>query len=74
MIHISKLFELVQLHKEFSIVWIKESGDRVVVQRATCTSFHSSGRTMNVKLLDNNEFRKVNRNTVVEFNGQEVTL
>lgn len=74
MIHISKIFELATLHREFSIVWIAEDGHRVEVRDACCTSVHSSGSTMNIKCLSSGQIRKVNRCTVVAFNDEEVVL
>lgn len=74
MIHISKLFQVVENHSEFSICWVKENGVKVFAPRAACTSFHSSGTTMNIKLLDSGQIRKVNRMSVIEFNGEEIVL
>ena len=74
MIHVSKLFEVVQMHETFSLSWVSEKGELVEVEECRCTSFHSSGRTMNVQLKANGQFRKVNRFTVVAFNGVEVFL
>lgn len=73
MIHESKLFELVQIHPKFSIQFVAASGELVKVDECSCTSFHSSGKTMNIK-LPNGQFRKVNRKTVTAFNGKEVFL
>lgn len=74
MIHISKIFELASIHKEFSITWIAADGHRVSVSSACCTSIHSSGSTMNIKCLGSGQIRKLQRCTVVEFNGEEVVL
>ena len=74
MIHVSKLFEVVQLQKVFSLSWVSEKGELVEVEECRCTSFHSSGRTMNVQLIANGQIRKVNRYTVTRFNGVEVFL
>ena len=73
MIHESKLFELVQIHPKFSIQFVTASGELVKVDECSFTSFHSSGKTMNIK-LQNGQFRKVNRKTITRFNGQEVFL
>ena len=73
MIHESKLFELVQIHPKFSIRFVAASGELVTVDECSCTSFHSSGKTMNIK-LPNGQFRKVNRKTITAFNGKEVFL
>ena len=37
-IHISKIFELVQLQKRFSITWVAEDGRKIVVPEAALTS------------------------------------
>ena len=74
MIHESKLFELVQVHKSFSLQFVTESGELVSVNHCRCTSFHSSGKTMNIQIAESGQFRKVNRKTITNFNGQEVFL
>ena len=73
MIHESKLFELVQAHKSFSLRFVTADGELVTVDECSCTSFHSAGKTMNIK-LSNGQFRTVNRKTVTAFNGEEVFL
>lgn len=73
MIHESKLFELVQAHKSFSLQFVAASGELVTIDQCSYTSFFSAGKTMNIK-LQNGQFRKVNRKTVTRFNGQEVFL
>jgi hypothetical protein len=56
------------------MIFTAKEGNKVIVQRAVCTSFHSSGRTMNIKFLPSGEIRKIRRVTITEFNGQEVVL
>jgi hypothetical protein len=74
MIHSSKINELVEVVPIFSIGWISESGERIHVRKAKCTSFHSSGDTLNIMILDSGQVRKINRITITEFNGEEVIL
>ncbi|MDP3387726.1 MAG: hypothetical protein Q8S24_10855 [Eubacteriales bacterium] len=74
MIHSSKIHELVDVVPIFSIGWVTESGERVHVRKAKCTSFHSSGETMNIMIIDSGQIRKINRITITEFNGEEVIL
>ena len=74
MIHVSKIFEMAKLHEEISLKWVAESGELVSVEHAIPTSFHGEGVTMNIKILPSGEFRKVNRYTVTEINGEEVIL
>ncbi len=74
MIHISKIHEMVGLLKEFSIKWVATSGEIISCERCTCTSFHGEGRTLNLMLLPSKEIRTVNRVTIIEFNGEEVTV
>ena len=71
--HISLLHKAVE-HGEFSLAFISEKGERISIDRCVCTSFHSSGLTLNVKLCTSGEVRKINRYTIVEFNGKEVYL
>ena len=73
MIHESKVFELVQAHKSFALQFVAQSGELVTVEQCQCTSFHSEGKTMNIK-LPNGLFRKVIRKTITKFNGEEVFL
>lgn len=74
MIHISKIFELAQTLKRFSITWVAEDGRKVYVPDAAFTSggFYSKGRTMNIVCLASGEVRKVKIETIIELNGQEV--
>ena len=74
MIHSSKIHELVEVVPVFSIAWITVSGEKVYVRKAKCTSFHSSGETLNIMILESGQVRKVNRMTITEFNGEEVIL
>ena len=71
-IHESQIFEDVQSVKEFSITWIAEDGRKIFVPQAKVTSFHSSGRTMNIECIASGKINKVVRLTVVELNGMEV--
>lgn len=74
MIHASKLCELVEVHKSFQIAWVSTSGEVIAVEGASCTSFHSSGETFNIRVAASGEIRKVNRLTVIEFNHEKVIL
>ncbi len=74
MIHESKIFELIQVHPVFSLTFVSASGELVKAENCQCTSFHSSGKTMNIKLAGSGLIRKVNRKTITNFNGQEVFL
>lgn len=74
MIHVSKLFELVQAHKSFSLQFVASSGEVVTIDQCRCTSFFSAGKTMNVQIAASGQIRKVNRNTITKLNGQEVFL
>jgi len=71
--HISQLHKHVE-KGEFSIKFISEKGEVISIDKAICTSFHSKGNTMNVKILISKQVRTIRRCTIVEFNGQEVWL
>lgn len=67
------------LHKtiekgEFSLDFVASDGELVHVERAICTSWHSRGRTMNIKILPSNEIRTIRRCTIVAFNDEEVAI
>ena len=72
MIHVSKLFEVVQTHKTFSIEWVNERGGIEAVDDASCTSWHSEGDTFNIICNKSGQVRTVNKLTVTKFNGEEV--
>lgn len=74
MIHESKLFELVQTHPSFSLTFVSKSGELITVDECRCTSFYSSGETMNIKAPHWEDPITVNRKTVTAFNGKEVFL
>jgi hypothetical protein len=73
MLHISQLHKKVE-KGEFSIRFIGKDGHEVFGERCICTSFHSAGRTLNLKFCDSEQIRKVRRVSIIEFNGEEVVL
>jgi hypothetical protein len=73
MVHISAVHKIVE-HGEFSIQFVSRTGENIIGKRCICTSFHSSGRTLNLKFCDSNEIRKVRRCTITKVNNQEVAL
>ncbi|NQU54159.1 MAG: hypothetical protein HQ522_16650 [Bacteroidetes bacterium] len=75
MLHISQIHKLVEpAGTEFSIRFITKIGYEVFAEKCVCTSFHSSGRTLNIKFLPSNQIRKIRRCTITEFNNEEVVL
>lgn len=74
MIHLSKIFELVQIHKRFSITWVAEDGHKVFVPEAELTKggFYSVKRRMNIVCLASGEVRTVKVDSIIEINGEEV--
>lgn len=74
MISASRIHELVQQLQDFSITWIAEDGSIVKVPHCRCTSFHGAGETLNIFIPASKQVRTVNRNTIIEFNGEEVIL
>ncbi len=72
MIHESKIFEVVQTLKDFSLKFVSKSGELITIERCRCTSFHSSGKTMNILIESSRLVRKVTRKSIVEINGEEV--
>lgn len=74
MISASRIHELVQMHSEFSIKWIAADGRIINIPSCRCTSFYGNGDTMNIIIPASGEVRTVNRNTIIEFNGEEVIL
>ncbi|MDR2125583.1 MAG: hypothetical protein LBP63_01965 [Prevotellaceae bacterium] len=74
MIHISQIHKEIQRLPEFSIKFVNSKGDIITCQKCVCSSFHSAGRTMNIKLIDSGQTRKIRRVSIIEFNGQRVVL
>lgn len=74
MISSSKICDFAKLKKQIALKWVSEGGELISVSDAVITSFHGNGSTFNIKILPSGEIRKVNRLTVVEINGEEVTL
>ncbi len=54
--------------------FVAADGEVVRIPRCVCTSYHSKGRTMNVKSCESGEIRKVVRITIIEINDEEVYL
>lgn len=74
MIHSSKICELVQSLQDFSLKWVSEDGRIIDVPHCRCTSFHGNGDTLNIYIPVSNQVRTVIRDTIIEFNGEEVIL
>lgn len=71
------MIHLSQVHKikgEISIAFVEESGAKVENDKVVITSFHSRGRTMNIKFCNSGEIRTVRRCTITHINNQEVYL
>jgi hypothetical protein len=79
LLKIAAMILLSNLHKmvekgAFSIAFVAESGEIIHCEHAICTSWHSRGRTMNIKLITSRVVRTVRRCTIIAFNDQEVAL
>lgn len=72
--HMSQLHKFVERDPEFSMKFVSEAGEVITVERCRCTSFHSAGRTINIRLLPSGEIRKVVRVSIIEINGKELYL
>lgn len=80
MIHSGKLYLLIKNVKEhginncqpFSIKWVNKGGEFDEANNIICTSWHSSGNTLNIKFIESGQIRKINRDSIVEYNGTEV--
>jgi hypothetical protein len=73
MILLSNLHVMVE-KGVFAFSFVEESGNMVHINQAICTSWHSRGRTMNVKLIPSNQIRTIIRCTIIQFNDEEVCL
>lgn len=71
--HLSTLYTVAE-KGEFSLEFVAEKGNKVKVEKAICPSFHSAGKTMNIKLIPSDEVRTIRRVTITKFNGKEVYL
>jgi hypothetical protein len=73
MILLSSLYKRIE-KGEFSLAFVEENGSVVHTDRCVCTSFHSKGRTMNIKFCVSGVIRTVRRCTIIALNGEEVCL
>lgn len=73
MVHISEISRITE-KGEFSLAFVGTTGEVIRGERCICTSFHSQGRTMNIKFCDSGQIRKVRRCSIIEINNQEVVL
>ena len=76
-IHNSKIFELVQIQRRFSITWVAKDGRKVFVPEAELTQkdgMYSKARRFNIVCLASGEVRTVNIDSIIEFNGEEVYI
>lgn len=74
MISAGKIADIAKLQKRMSLKWVAADGEVIVVDDCVPTSFHGDGDTMNIKIMPSGEIRTVNRNTIIELNGEEVIL
>ena len=74
LLHLSQLNELVRNGVVFAFSFVDKKGIVIEGKECVCTSFHSAGRTMNIKWLQSGEIRKVRRCSIISFNGLEVVL
>lgn len=73
--HLSELHKFVaDPSREFALSFVAKGGEVVTVSRCVCTSFHSSGRTLNIMLLPSRQVRKVIRHTILTVNNQRFYL
>ena len=85
-IHNSKIFELVQIQKRFSITWYAKDGHIVHVPEAELTNIneedtdkpkdgmYSKKRCFNIVCIPSGEIRTVDIDAITEFNGEEVFI
>jgi len=73
MILLSNLHKIVE-KGSFSIAFVAEEGNIVMAKEAICTSWHSRGRTMNIKINPSDEIRTIRRCTIIAFNDEEIAL
>lgn len=74
LLHLSAIHKLIQDNEVFAFRFVDKKGVIIEGKECVCTSFYSTGRTMNVKWLQSGEIRKVRRCSIIEFNGLEVVL
>jgi hypothetical protein len=72
MLFYNKIGIIAERLSEFSLCFYKENGHKVEVEKAICTSVHSKGGTMNIKILPSGEIRKVKFIRIFKFNGEKV--
>ncbi len=73
MVIINTLHKMVE-KGEFSLTFVAETGEIIHAETAICTSWHSKGRTLNIKFLPSGQVRTVRRCTIIAFNDEEVVL
>ena len=73
MIHLSQIHQFIE-KGEVSLRFVATTGEIIEARRCICTSFHSEGKTLNIKFCDSGQVRKVRRVTLLSVNNQEVVL
>ncbi len=76
---IDKAMLLSHLHEAvrkgaFSLRFVAADGEVVHIPRCVCSSWYSRGSTMNIKVCESGQVRKINRVTIIEVNGKEAYL
>lgn len=77
----SKIWEIMERKDDrgnsvpFSLTFVKKSsGELVKIDSCICTSIHSKGNTLNIKLPNENSPKTIRKVLIVEFNGASVYL
>ena len=74
MIHISKIQELLELHKDVSLSFVAIDGRKIHISKARMSSFFSPGNTINIIISPSGEIRTINKYSITEINGEEVVI
>lgn len=80
MLHFSKILTIAQRKGKnlkpvpFSLKYVKAStGEIITISNATLTSSHNSG-TMNIKIANSGQIRKITIALIIEFNNTPIYL
>jgi len=71
--HIAQVLE-TPIGQEFSIEFTTSKGERIKCKRACFTSIHSSGTTVNIRLIESQQIRSIQKYSIIKFNKQNVWI
>ncbi len=75
MIHINTARKIIETRQPFScLAWKISTGEVISYDNVVCTSTYHGNGTVNIKLINSGQIRRVRIITIFEINNEEIYL